>query len=246
MAAPYIPRADGEFRDWLNQFANTIAREPWAVMLMPADAEKLVEMARQYEAAYVKVRAGGHGPPAAVAEKNRIRREAWSTVRPIAMLIKRNAGIDNALKIELGIHPDHRCQSPIPAPQSAPILAVVEAHNGVHVLRYFDPAAPSRRAKPYGVVGMQMFVAIGDAPARAPAGPGFMTRATRHVFQVPLPPQHQGKTATYFGRWVTQRGLAGPWSAPVSMTIVGVGPDAMRHLPMGGIVPPPRTWRVAV
>jgi hypothetical protein len=246
MAAPYIPRADGEFRDWLNQFANAIAREPWAVMLMPADAAKLVELARRYEAAYVKVRAGGQGPPAAVAEKNRIRREAWDTVRRIAMRIKRNRGITTALKIELGIHPDHRCQSRIPAPRTAPVLAVIEAHNGVHVLRYFDPAAPSRRAKPYGVVEMQMFVAVGDEPAGEPSGPGFLYRARRHVFQVPLPPQHAGKMATYFGRWVTQRGLAGPWSAPVSMIIVGAGPDAMRHVPMGGILRPPQTWRAAV
>jgi hypothetical protein len=28
-----------------------------------------------------------------------------------------------------------------------------------------------------------------------------------------------GKTAYYYGKWVTQTGLEGPWSAAASMTI---------------------------
>ena len=30
---------------------------------------------------------------------------------------------------------------------------------------------------------------------------------------------HAGSTATFFGRWVTARGLVGPWSLPAHFTI---------------------------
>jgi hypothetical protein len=41
---------------------------------------------------------------------------------------------------------------------------------------------------------------------------------------VSFEPADAGKTATYFARWMTQRGLVGEWSLPVAMIIAFGGP----------------------
>ena len=42
---------------------------------------------------------------------------------------------------------------------------------------------------------------------------------TRNPVTVEFDNAADGKVATYFGRWTSQRGTSGPWSAPVSMRI---------------------------
>jgi hypothetical protein len=122
------------------------------------------------------------------------------------------------------------------------MIAFESAKPCEHRLRYFDPKFPTRFAKPPGVVQCQVFVVISDGALTAkrlgnlpPRITGrraqtyrhaddelitFVHIATRHVFTVPHKAKHIGKTATYFARWATKRGLTSLWSAPVSIGIV--------------------------
>jgi hypothetical protein len=131
-------------------------------------------------------------------------------------------------------------------PRHAPTLAIVRMSGGVHRLRYHDPSNPDRQAMPPGVTEMQLMVVIASTPVGAGAISNVETRnpkqeriskkksqnqtgtqrlliQTRHVFDVRFEPEDAGKTATYFGRWVTRRGLTGPWSAPVSGRVLSAG-----------------------
>src|SRR5688572_21592689 len=56
---PYIPRADGPLRDWLNNFAAVAAREAGALGLTGAQAAMLGELAERYEAAFVRATSPG-------------------------------------------------------------------------------------------------------------------------------------------------------------------------------------------
>lgn len=250
---PYIPRADGAFRDWLNEFASTIAADPAGYGRSAAEAAMLVELAQRYEAAYVRAKAKATRSKPATAEKNRVRREAWDAVRPIAMQIKAKPPeeISDAMKVAVGVKLPNFRGSPIKPPDRAPMLAFEKGfpNGGGHRLRYFDPMFPTRFAKPPGVVQCQVFVVVSDGvltakrlrqlPPRAAYGiwgrramtyhhaddsggelVTFVHIATRHVFTVPHKKKHIGKTATYFARWATKRGLTSPWSASVTMTIV--------------------------
>lgn len=259
---PYVPRADGEFRDWLWNFARVIHHDPQAFLLTPADCAMLVELAGRFEAAYLerkRTRTAG-----TTVAKNDVRKNAWSIVRPMAMLIKHNPRIDDERKIELGVYLQRESgdQSRIAAPIDPPLLMNITGMRrrggigGVHRLRYQDGARPTSRRKPPEASGLELLVVIEDrrpgrgsphsiAPMELPPGnqrlgwrgrnrrvaqpaeplvKGRKTRlqiATRHVFNVRFDPQDTGKTALYHGRWVTERGLCGPWSRPaLAMTIV--------------------------
>lgn len=246
---PYIPRADGKLRDWLNDFAAGIAADPAGYGRSKQEAAMLVELAQRYEQAYVRARSKKTRCKPATAAKNRVRREVWDAARPIAMQIKAKPPeiISDAMKIAIGVKPrNFRGRgSPIRPPDRAPMLAFDSAlptsGGGGHRLRYFDPMYPTRFAKPPGVIQCQVFVVVSDGvltakrlrqlPPRMTGKRAQMYRheddglltfvhiATRHVFTVPHDAKHIGKTATYFARWATKRGLTSPWSASVSMTI---------------------------
>ena len=49
--------------------------------------------------------------------------------------------------------------------------------------------------------------------------PWYLRSFTRSPIGIALDPADRGKCATYFGRWVTAKGLVGPWSPGTSMTI---------------------------
>lgn len=216
---PYIPRADGALRDWLENFAAVVGRSPSALGVTEAEAAALGEAARRYAEAYAAARAPGSRGRVSVARKNAVRRAAWDLARPIAMRIKRDAAVSDAQKVELGVYPPLRGQSRIRAPRTRPLLELVEMGKGWHRLRYRDAGRPSRFAKPYGAVAMVLYVVVGKEEAASPVGARRVEQVTRHVFEVRFTPGESGKRATYFGRWVTRRGLMGPCSRRVSAVI---------------------------
>lgn len=216
---PYLPRPDGELREWLDNFASVIARSPWSFQLSASVAAELVALAERYALVYVRANSPGTRSRVTVKQKNRVRREAWDTVRPIAMRIKRHKGIGDADKIELGIYPPLRGQSRIVAPKTAPQLEVIDIGRGVHRLRFSDPSNPSRYRKPYGAVSMELRIGVASRALRSPDNLHRVEFKTRHVFEVKHRAQDAGKTATYFARWTTRRGKTGPWSRALAVTI---------------------------
>jgi hypothetical protein len=93
----------------------------------------------------------------------------------------------------------------------------------------------AKRAKPEGVIQLELrrTVETGANPDPGAAGP--VGVFTKQPVMVEQDPADAGKTATYFGRWVTRTGLTGPWSLPIAMTIAFGGPvDQQAAIPEGG------------
>ena len=88
-----------------------------------------------------------------------------------------------------------------------------------HTLHFADEATPTRRAKPSGVMGAEIWVKVGDPPPSGPSELTFLSLATRtpHVAEFPGP--DGGKTAHYMLRWIATTGEKGPWSETASATI---------------------------
>jgi hypothetical protein len=216
---PYVPRADGRLRDWLDNFVAVAARDPASVCIAPAAVTAPADLADRYRAAHARAVSPATRTRPNVAAKNAARRAAWDAFRPVAMRVKHDRSVPDSLKVELGIYPRRAHQSRIPRPRTAPQLTVDWLTVGAHRLRYHDPANPARFAKPPCVVSAELLIHVGPRPATDPADARRVHRATRHVFTVRHAPRDAGRTATYFARWVTKRGLAGPWSLPLSLTI---------------------------
>lgn len=208
-------------RDWLNNFAAVVTKDPPGVGLTPADAATLTALASQYDAAYLRAVEPLTRTSPAIAEKDATRNQAVDSFRVYAMQVKMNLGVPDGTKLALGLHEDRRTSRRLPPPGSQPVLYVLSAHSGTHILRCADAGAMTRRGKPYGVAGLELYMVLGDSVTADSEAPNmkYLGLQTRQRFMVEFEAKDAGRTATYFARWVTRTGLTGPWSLPVSMMV---------------------------
>ena len=75
------------------------------------------------------------------------------------------------------------------------------------------------RAKPFGAIGLQLYMAIGDEAASNVEDAKFYRMFTTNPMAIFFESADRGKIATYWGRWVGVRGDVGTFSNPVSMAI---------------------------
>jgi hypothetical protein len=91
-----------------------------------------------------------------------------------------------------------------------------------HQLRLVDESTPTRRARPSGVLGAEVWVKLVGADAPAPTDPAaltFLTMTTKPSFRAEFKAGEGGKTAVYMARWVNTRGEKGPWSDVTTATV---------------------------
>lgn len=219
MAADYIPTRDVEAVHWMRTFAAAIASAPSAYALSPADAATISDVVQAFANTYAAAAAPTTRTSVTVAQKSEARAAAVAIVRQYAGLIKLNAGISNEAKIAIGIRPLNRQRRRIEVPTSSPLLKLISAAAGSHLLRFNDSNSPTRRAKPFGAAQLQLFVHIGDEQARSPDEAPFRGAYTTDAVTVSFDHKDGGKYATYFARWASRRGETGPWSSPVGMHI---------------------------
>jgi hypothetical protein len=217
---PYIPARDLALESWATNFAAIIAASAGTYFLSGSDVTLINSVTAAYSTALTVALNPDTRTKPSVAAKNAAKAAMLGTVRPYAINIHNSLGISNDNKIAVGVNLLNPTRSPIPAPDSNPLLSVIGANQGVHTLRFADMNTPDKRSKPAGIIGMQLFLNIGVAPVTNPAESSFYASVTRQPFAVVFSPTNNGKVATYFARWITRTGLVGPWSPPVSFGIV--------------------------
>lgn len=215
----YVPRKDADFLAWVKVFAKHVHANPGRYGLGKPDGELLNGLAKDFGKAYDLVQSPETRSPAYIAHKDALRASAAGTFRAYAAQIRANLGVTNEDKIGLGLHIPDPTPTAIAAPETRPMLNIVGAFSGAHVLRYADETTPNARRKPPGVVHMHLAVAISDGIVTNPDEAKFIGNYSTQPIQVHHEPEDSTKTASYFARWVTKRGLMGPWSLPVWMVI---------------------------
>ena len=227
-SGPYIGDSDVATLDWLVNFTNLVTADPSAYGLTADDAAQMAMRTEAYAQAFHQAQHPSTRTTNVVKRKDDARAQAEALGRTLAMQVKVNPQITNDQKITLGIRVDDATRTPIGAPQTMPILNIVDAHRGVHTLRYCDVLTPDSRRKPPGVTHMLLFAEI--APPEALTGAEenlrFIAAVTRQPHVVTFDPKgNTGKVVQYKARWLTAKGLLGPWSAGTSMTITGTAED---------------------
>jgi hypothetical protein len=217
--ADFIPQSDDDCLAWMNQFSGVILADAPRYMQQPSDANTIASAVQEFAAALLVTKDKNTRTPATTAIKEIKRAAAEGVCRQYAGLIKRNGGISDADKIAAGVPPMNNSRESIEAPTTYPIVSVYGALTNSHTLRYHDQTTPDSSRKPAGVTQIQIFMVVGTADEPSPESAKYYGTFTRSPIGVALDPADRSKVATYFGRWVTAKGLVGPWSPPTSMTI---------------------------
>jgi hypothetical protein len=219
MASDYIPTQDAEALAFMQNFSALITAAPATYGLVAADATAIDAAVDAFAAAYAVAFSPATRTPVSINTKDEAREDAEAIVRQYASQIKVDAGVTDSNKIAIGVRPVNNSRTPVPPPATFPMLNIAGNTPGVQTLRYSDSATPDSAAKPAGALNLQLFRAIGTAPASDPEAAMFQGAHTKNPIAVDFDTADDGKVATYFARWSTRTGEVGPWSLPVSMRI---------------------------
>ena len=86
-------------------------------------------------------------------------------------------------------------------------------------LRFVDSATPTRKAKPAGVLGAEIWNKIGTTPPTGEGDLRFVAVDTNAPFIMSFDAADGGKTNYVWMRWVSPTGERGPWSEQAQATI---------------------------
>lgn len=223
-SSSYIPSTDAGFKDWLQTFSSLIAADPNKFGLDASDATIISNLNTSFANAYQAVQSNSTRTPNAIAQKDALKASAIASCRVYAMQIKSNVAVDNDDMIALGIHVNDTSPTPIPAPNSAPMLSIQAAFSGEHIIRYADENTPTSRGKAPGATQLELFVHVGPQPIVNWEDANSAGIFTKNPIRYTFSPADAGKCATYFARWRTAKGLDGPMSLGVCMLIAFGGP----------------------
>lgn len=228
MSAPYIPPTTSGFDTWGANFSALITADPTRYGL---DSLAAASIQSAYDLFHVQYLLAGttmpHNVPVNPSTRTPVTVAAMRTqlgasraiYRTYASQIRINPGVTNDDKVALGLNLPNTSPTPVPQPVSYPLLSFLSAGPLTHTFSYKDSDTPDGKAKPQGVVQMQL---VGEATETVVVDPDTLpplTPQTKSPFMITWFPGDGSKTAYYASRWVTRRGLVGPWS-PIAAALI--------------------------
>jgi hypothetical protein len=216
--ADYIPAADATFQAWQANFLSYASANAAALGLTPADLTPLTAAQTGWATAFPAHLAAVNAAKAAKQTKDEARAAYIALVRPLVRKLQASSVVSDAEKAALGITVA-ATPTPIGPPTTMPLVSVECGNRLQHTLRFVDSATPTRKAKPAGVLGAEIWSKVGEPP---PAGEGDLRIAavdTAAPFVLNFDAAEGGKTAYYWLRWVSPTGERGPWSEQAAATI---------------------------
>ncbi|GJQ31152.1 MAG: hypothetical protein HBSAPP03_30360 [Phycisphaerae bacterium] len=243
MPHDYIPRPDSDFSAWANHYYEAVKKWWDTQGLDPSDLKPLEDALESWnkdfaahiaaqakaEAAAAAKRQARHGPPAAGTGVPPVTPGLEPEARRIAAFIQTYPKTTDADRATIGIRVRVEGGPPSPTPTSRPLARVESGQRLTHTLRFTDESTPTRKAKPRGVQGAEVWLALADADAPPPplntdprdgaAGYRFLAISSRGNLKTDFTSEDRGRTAYYALRWVSTRGDKGPWSEVTSATV---------------------------
>ena len=220
MEKQIIPNGDAACLEYLENLLTCLSGRPAAYGVSDADVQNLARVVADFAAA----RRVTTTKATRTTDTILARRQSKSVARDLALTfvrqIKANEGVSDVDKDSAGVPlPRVGRPAPLPPPSVQVGLDIVGSVTGSMTVRFYNAAEPTRRSRPYGVQGVNLYRVIADAPVTSPEGCVQVGGYTRGPVGVPFEPEHNGKTVTFFACYISPRLEAGPMSDPVSMTI---------------------------
>jgi len=220
--ADYVPANDAEFDSWQNNLVLITESQlvTWGILVGDFTLLKTAQSGwvDGYDSAEVKtVRNNGD-----VAGKDSTRAVYEKALRKFnKQWLISNTRVSDRERELMGLTVPVETRTPAPKPTTKPVVTINFAQRLQHELHIVDEATPTRKAKPVGVHGCEIWMKI-DGPAPVSVSElSYVATTTRTPGTVIFEGIHAGKIVYYWLRWVNTRGEHGPWSNVVSAMVVG-------------------------
>ena len=155
---------------------------------------------------------------AAKQNKDEARAALTAVLRPLVRRLQASPAVNDAEKASLGITVAAP-RTPIGPPITAPQVSIECGTRLQQTLRFVDDTTPTRRAKPAGVLGVEIWNKVGTTPPAAESELRFVAIDTDSPYVMSFELVEGGKTNYVWARWVSPTGERGPWSEQAQATI---------------------------
>ena len=215
----YIPPADAAFNAWAVNFVSYVAANTAALGLVAGDVAALGTANSAWRVAYPALAAAQATAQAARQTKDDARAALETEIRSLARRLQASLDVDDTERAAMGITVADTVATAAAVPATRPLVTVDTSQRLRHVITFVDEGTPTKKAKPKGVMGVEIWVKIGDPAPVDPSELDFLAVDTRTPYTADFGGADGGKTAHYMLRWVNTNGEKGPWSETASATI---------------------------
>lgn len=215
----FIPSSESDFSTWANHFANVVSGEPSVYELSDEQISRLEGSLARWNTDFAASVTARDAAKAAVRRKDEARAELTQQLRSLAGIIQSNRSVSDAARDEAGLPIRKHGRTPIGPPRSTPAGMVFASGRAELTLVVSDTATPTRRSRPSGVSGYEVYVCFSEEAPENAADYRFLQFATRTSETLKFDDQHAGQTVHLLLRWMNPTGKPGPWSQPVSSIV---------------------------
>ncbi len=219
----YIPGSDTGFQAWVDNFVSYANAHLVELGIGPPDMIPIVAGQTDFDAKMSDNVTAQQAAQSARQAKDASCDTLESAIRQLVRQLQASPDVDDSERATLGITiPDTVRTSAVGDIMTRPVGMVDTSQRLRHEIRFVDEATPTRRAKPAGVMGCEIWVKVAAAGEAPPVGAddlSFVSMDTASPYVVEYDGADGGKTAHYMLRWVKSSGEKGPWSETVSATI---------------------------
>ncbi len=216
--ADYIPGPDASFQAWQSQFVTFANANLAALGLVAADMTPITTAQAAWTTAFPAHVAAVNAAKAAKQTKDEARAAYVAAIRPLVRRLQASTLVSNAERESLGITVA-QTPTPIGPPTTAPIVSIECGNRLQQTLRFVDSATPTRKAKPAGVLGVEIWNKVGTTPPAGEADLRFVAVDTSAPYVMQFDSADGGKTNYVWMRWVSPTGERGPWSEQAQASI---------------------------
>ena len=219
--ADYIPHNDAEFNLWQTNLIEIADPNLATWGISPDDFTALVEKQDVWNAAFIKASNKQNRTSADVQAKTDARTTYEKSLRSfIAQWLASNSKVSNSDRERMGLTVKSGTRTPVPPPATCPTGTVDFSIRLQHSIHYADESTPSRKAKPVGVHGCEIWMKIdGNMPVDA-SELSYLATDTNSPHITTFEGKYAGKIVYYMMRWVNTRGEHGPWGRTISAMVV--------------------------
>lgn len=218
----YIPAPDAEFNAWQQNFVTYASANLAGLGLVAGDMTPITAAQTTWASAYPAHVTAAAAATSARAAKDGARVSYVALLRALVRRLQASPDVSDAERASLGITIPDPGSGPIGPPTTKPVVSVECGQRLQHTTKFTDEATPTRKAKPAGVLGAEIWVnvlAIGQPTPGDPDTFRFVALDTRTPYVLDFDAADGGKNAHYLLRWVNPTGEKGPWSETATVTI---------------------------
>ena len=219
----YIPGSDTGFQVWVNNFVTYANANLVALGIIPPDIIPISIGQMDFTTKMTANVTAQQAAQSARQAKDDSRDVLEAAVRLLVQRLQASSSVNDAERAALGITVADTIKTMAVGGLTTRPIGVVDTSQRLrHEIRFSDEATPTRRAKPAGVMGCEIWVKVTNPGEAAPTGAdglSFLSLDTASPYIAEYDGANGGKTAHYMLRWVKTSGEKGPWSETISATI---------------------------